>query len=103
MAGSHRGAELRALAYHRAVAQSLDAGKVADARGRLRWWRREGRIHPRYADAWAELLARPLREISDTIARDDEETRDLRQNSPFAGALDEASRRRVLQAFDRAA
>lgn len=102
-ARSHRGAELRALAYHRAVAQSLDAGKVADARGRLRRWRHDGRIHPRYADAWAELLARPVREIAETISRDDEEARDLRQNSPFAGALDEPTRRRVLTVFDRAA
>lgn len=101
--GSHRGAELRALAYHRAVAQSLDAGQVADARGRLRRWRHDGRIHPRHADAWAELLSRPLREIADTISRDDEQARDLRQNSPFAGALDEPTRRRVLTVLDGAA
>lgn len=101
--GPHRGAELRALAYHRAIAQSLDAGKVADARGRLRRWRHDRRIHPRYADAWGELLGRPLREIAEAISRDDEHGRDLRQNSPFAGALDEASRRRVLAALDRAA
>lgn len=101
--GPHRGAELRALAYHRAVAQSLDAATVTDARGRLRRWRQDGRIHPRYADAWAELLSRPLREIAETIARDDEQARDLRQSSPFAGALDEPARRRVLTVFDRAA
>jgi len=48
-------------------------------------------------------LARPLREIAETISRDDEHGRDLRQSSPFAGALDEPTRRRVLTAFDRAA
>lgn len=102
-AAPHREAELRALVYHRAVARSLDAGQVAGARSRLRRWRQDDRIHERYADAWDELLGRPLDEIASVIARDDEHARDMRQNSPFAGTLDEPSRRRVLAIFDRAA
>lgn len=99
----HADAALRALAYHRAVAQMLDADQVAEAQMRLRRWRRAGRIHPRYAEAWEEILNAPVDEIARAISSDDARTSDLRQSSPFAGTLDEPSRRRVLALFDRAA
>jgi hypothetical protein len=41
-------------------------------------------------------LRRPLAEIREAIAADDQRGRDLRQNSPFAGALSEPERRRIL-------
>ncbi|MDQ3720072.1 MAG: hypothetical protein M3350_04715 [Actinomycetota bacterium] len=93
----HRRAELRGLAYHRAVAQRLDESLVDDARRRLRAWRVEGRIDQRYADRWERVLARPRPAIEKFIGRDSQEARDLRQNSPFAGVLSEPERRRVLQ------
>jgi hypothetical protein len=93
----HRAAELRALAYHRAVARRLDDGVVADALVRLRRWRAEGRIHPRYADAWEALLAGPRARLREAITADDDEAAALRQSSPLAGALSESERRRVWE------
>lgn len=92
----HRTAGKRGLAYHRAVARRLDDAVVADALTRLRRWRAEGRIHPRYADAWAELLAGPRSRLRRTLRADDEAAAALRQSSPFAGALSEDERREAL-------
>lgn len=95
-APGHRAAEERGLAYHRAVARRLDDAIVADALARLRRWREEGRIHPRYADRWEELLTGPRTRLRRAIAADDDEGAALRQSSPLAGVLTEAERRRVL-------
>jgi len=92
----HLSAERLSLAYHRAVAQRLDRAVVDDARHRLRRWRREGRIDSRYADRWEQLLRSPLPTIRRVIARDSQDARDLRQNSPFAGTLTTQERRRVF-------
>lgn len=94
----HRPAELRALAYHRAVAQRLDAWTVKEALHRLRRWRSERKIDPRYADQWEEILSWPLPRISRLISQDSERARALRQSSPFAGVLHERERQRVLDA-----
>lgn len=92
----HRAAELRGLAYHRAVARRLDDAHMADARARLRRWRDEGRIHPRYADAWEELLTGPRSRLLELLRADDADAATLRQSSPFAGALDERERRVLI-------
>jgi hypothetical protein len=97
--GGHRGAELRSLAYHRAVAQRLDDRVVDDALHRVRRWRAEGKLDPRYADQWEEILSWPQPRIAKLISRDSQRARDLRQNSPFAGVLNERERRRVLEAI----
>jgi hypothetical protein len=94
----HGSAEARSLAYHRAVAQRLDRATVEEARHRLRRWHREGRIDPRYAEPWERLLGGPLSTVRDVIGQDSQESRDLRQNSPFAGTLTTQERRRVLDA-----
>jgi hypothetical protein len=93
----HRAAELRGLAYHRAVASRLDEQMVADARRRLGRWREDGRIDRRYAGAWDDVLKLPLPQIRRMIGRDSQRARDLRQSSPFAGALHERERQRVLE------
>jgi len=93
----HRLAELRGLAYHRAVARRLDPRVVADARVRLRRWREEGKIDERYATRWEELLSRPIPSIVALIRKDSPSSRDLRQSSPLTGLLSEAERRRVLE------
>jgi hypothetical protein len=93
----HRLAELRGLAYHRAVARRLDPRAVADARVRLRRWREEGKIDERYATRWEELLSRPIPSIVELIRKDSPSSRDLRQSSPLTGLLSEAERRRVLE------
>ncbi|HEX6456608.1 MAG TPA: hypothetical protein VF009_08840 [Solirubrobacterales bacterium] len=97
-AGPHRAAELRSLAYHRALAPRLRRPMVDQARRKLRRWEVEERIDPRYARAWQEVLAMPMEGVRETIAADDERGRDLRQNSPFAGLLSEQERRKILAA-----
>jgi hypothetical protein len=99
----HRTAELQSLAYHRLVAERLDEHIVDDARRRLRSWRRDGRIHPRWADAWESVLNRSLPEISKAISADTSRARQLGQTSPFAGVLTEQERRRLLRAVEERA
>lgn len=93
----HRRPELRSLAYHRILAPRLRRPMVDEARRKLGRWKDEGRIDPRYAEAWEEVLDLPMPEIRRAIAADDERGRDLRQNSPFAGLLSEPERRKILE------
>ncbi len=97
--GGHREAELRSLAYHRAVAQRLDGTIVRNARDRLARWCSQARIDPRYARQWQGILTGTPAEIARSIGRDTPHMRDLRQSSPFAGTLSEPERRRVLAAL----
>lgn len=101
--GGHRRAELRSLAYHRAVAQHLDERVVRDAQDRLARWQSQARIDPRYAQAWQAILANPPAHIAGMIGEDAPQMRDLRQNSPFAGALSEPARLRALAVVDEIA
>jgi DNA-binding transcriptional MerR regulator len=94
----HETAERRSLAYHRAIAKRLDPQLVAEARERVDRLAGEGHLHPRYAERWRQLLALSIDEIADEIAADDPEAADLRQNSPFAGILNEQERRRIIEA-----
>lgn len=93
----HRPSEIRSLAYHRALAPRLRRPMVDAARRKLRRWREDGRVDPRYARAWEDVLAMPMTEIRKTISADDERGRDLRQNSPLAGLLSEPERRKILE------
>lgn len=93
----HRLAELRGLAYHRALARRLSRELVNEARYTVRKWRAQDSIDPRHAEAWEELLTLPLADIKRLIGEDTETGRDLRQSSPFAGMLSEQERRRILE------
>lgn len=93
----HRTAERRGLAYHALVAERLDEGMVEEARERVERLAADERLHPRYAERWRALLSRPLADIARAIAADTQEGRDLRQNSPFAGVLNEQERRRIIE------
>lgn len=93
----HRGAELRSVAYHRAVAERLDEQLVHDARQRLHRWREEERMDRRHVERWEEILTWPPPRIAELLAEDSPRGRDLRQSSPFAGALTEPERRRILE------
>ena len=97
---THRVAELQSLAYHRLVAERLDESIVDAARERLRRWRAEGRVHPRWADEWERILALPPPGIARAIAADSTHARELRQSSPFAGVLNEQERRLLRRAVD---
>lgn len=99
----HRRAELRGLAYHRAVAERLDDAAVAEALVRLRRWRDEGRIHPRYGEAWEQLLTGPRAALVGALQSDDDHAAALRQSSPFTGLLGEHERRALLGLGDHRA
>lgn len=94
----HRTAERRALAYHEVVAKRLDDRLVAEARERVDRLAEEGHLHPRYAERWRQILALPVDLIAESITADDQDARDRRQNSPFAGVLNEQERRRIIEA-----
>lgn len=94
----HRTSERRGLALHEIIAERLDGGMVEEARQRVDRLHGDGRLHFRYAERWRELLSRPIPEIAAAVTADDQEGRDLRQNSPFAGVLNEQERRRVIEA-----
>ncbi|MGH2969777.1 MAG: hypothetical protein ACRDK0_12045 [Solirubrobacteraceae bacterium] len=93
----HDRAERRSLAYHRALGRRLRRPMVDHARQTLWQWRDAGTIDPLYADQWEEVLRKPVAEVRRMIGEDSQTGRDLRQNSPFAGMLSEAERRRILQ------
>jgi len=93
----HERAQLRGLAYHRALARRLRRPMVDDALRQIWKWRQQGAIDPRYADRWEELLRRPVREVRRAIVEDSEAAAALRQTSPFAGMLSEPERRKILQ------
>jgi hypothetical protein len=91
----HGRAERRGLAYHRTLAKRPRRPMVDEAL-RLLWkWREQQRIDERYAEQWEQVLREPIPEVRRVIAEDSQRGRDLRQNSPFAGMLSEAERRRI--------
>jgi hypothetical protein len=93
----HDRAERRNRAYHAAVARRLSKDTVRRALHQVWQWSEEGNIDPRYADEWEALLRRPLPEIKRVLTEDSQRARDLRQSSPFAGALSEPERRKILE------
>jgi hypothetical protein len=96
-AGDTHGRSLaRALAYHRAVARKLTRPTADTALHRVWEWESQGRIDAEYARRWEMLLRGPLREIREQISASGAEADDLRQSSPFAGALSEPERRRIV-------
>lgn len=97
---THRHPEMNSLAYHRLVADRLDPLLVDDARLRLGRWSKSGRIDPRWANEWRELLDRPIPEIAKALRSDRPRARELRQSSPFAGVLTEQERRRLAEAVE---
>jgi hypothetical protein len=92
----HSRASARSLAYHRVIARRLRRPMVGEARHVLYRWRDQGRIDSRYADRWEDILSEPLAEIRRTLVEESPDAADLRQNSPFAGMLSEAERRRII-------
>lgn len=93
---AHQRAQRRSLAYHRVVAKRLRRTMVDDALHLIWAWREQGKIDPRYAERWERVLQEPVTEIRKVISEDTPAGHDLRQNSPFAGALSEAERRKLL-------
>jgi hypothetical protein len=96
-ADAHDRAERRNRAYHAALAKRLRKETVRRALHQLWRWTEEGNIDPRYAEEWETVLRRPVADVRRVLAEDSQWARDLRQNSPFAGLLSEAERRKILQ------
>jgi len=98
MATGHRSAELRSLAFHRTVAERLDDALLDHARARVARWNADGGpVHPVWAGRWLELLDQPRDEIVRVLSADDQRSRDLRQNTPFAGALTPRERWQIVR------
>ncbi|HEU0018734.1 MAG TPA: hypothetical protein VFQ14_00445 [Thermoleophilaceae bacterium] len=95
--GRHDRAARRSLAYHRALARSLRQPMIDDALRQVWKWRLQGRIDPRYAERWEEVLHGSVADVRKAISEDSQAAADLRQNSPFAGMLSEPERRKVVQ------
>ena len=91
---ARRLAEERSLALHEAIATRIleHPELVERARARVRGWLQDGSVHREYAERWTTLLARPVNEIAEAIVCRDQASHDLRQVSPFAGALDPRTR-----------
>jgi hypothetical protein len=96
-ARGHGTAERRSLAYHQAIADRLDAALADEARAEVERLVREGHLHPRYAERWREVLSLPRDRIAAAITAEDQDANDLRQNSPFAGFLNEQERRQIIE------
>jgi hypothetical protein len=99
-ADAGRRSELRSLAYHRAIARRLDRSTADMALALIRYWRDQGSVDPRYAGEWEQLLEGPLPSVRKVLEEDSQRAHDLRQNSPFAGLLSEAERRRIAAEVD---
>lgn len=95
-ADPHERASRRSLAYHRELARRLSQPMVDDALHTVWAWEQRGRLDPRYADLWKELLERSPADVASAIGEDGDEAHNLRQTSPFAGVLSEAERRKIL-------
>ena len=89
----------RSLALHRAVASTIaaDPRVLPRARARVAAWQRDADVPARYADAWADILGASEREIAETIVEPSERMHELRQASPFAGALAPRTRWAILR------
>ena len=88
----HQLAEARSLGYHRLIAEKVRSNPelLARARDRVEGWL-SGRLpfagDPEYAGAWKEVLGRSSAHVIRVLTADDERSRELRQNTPFAGVL----------------
>jgi hypothetical protein len=93
----HRLAEERSVAYHRVIAERLsDQPEVLEkARRRVQTWLESGSVTPFYARKWAEILAGDVSSIAAFLVERSELADELRQSSPFAGALRPQERWRI--------
>jgi len=93
----HRLAEERSVAYHRVIAERLQRQPevLASARQRVQTWLASGTETPFYARKWAEILAGDIPSIAGFLTERSELADELRQSSPFAGALEPRERWKI--------
>jgi excisionase family DNA binding protein len=98
--------QLRSLWLSQAVAGKLvrDPDRVLDqarrALAHLRTVHRRGQA-ARWLAEWEVILGGSVERVLETLTSPTPRARELRQNSPFAGALTERERTQVLQSFQR--
>jgi len=99
----HRLAEERSLALHTLIGERLatEPALLEHARARVAAWRVHGSVAPPYLEQWSTLLAGPVDAIRVLLADPSERARELRQVSPFAGAVDPRTRWRVWKRVRR--
>jgi len=94
--------QLASLWLHRAVAGRVvqDPATVLDhARANLDQLSREHPSAGSWLDAWRRAVDGGPEEVLQVLTSPADSAVELRQNTPFAGVLDEEERRRVLDAF----
>jgi hypothetical protein len=95
----HRLAEERSIAYHRVIAERLQSQPeiLEMARKRVRTWLSSPRTAKQfYAQKWAEILAGDVPSIAAFLVERSELAIELRQSTPFAGALKPEERLRIF-------
>lgn len=82
-------AEERSIEYHRAIGERLlrEPEVLAKARQRVESWLTASTTPPFYAQKWAEILAGDPSSIAAFLVERSELAYELRQSTPFAGAL----------------
>lgn len=85
----HRLSEERSVAYHRAIAERLPVKPeiLENARQRVAGWLDIEGGPPFYARKWAEVLEGDPASVAAFLVERSELATELRQSSPFAGAL----------------
>ncbi len=93
----HRLAEARSVAYHAVIAERLrhQPEVLERARRRVQEWLTPGASAPFYARKWAEILAGDVSSIAAFLVESSELADELRQSSPFAGALQPQERWKI--------
>ena len=94
----HSLAEARSWALHQEVlVRILERPELIErARGRVATWLSSPEDHP-YASEWKALLDGPPAKLQAVLVGKDARACTLRQASPFAGTLDNATRWRILK------
>lgn len=97
MIDAHRVAEERSAAYHRAIAGQLgDRPEILEnARKRVATWLGAEEGAPFYARKWADVLSGDASSIAAFLVERSDLADELRQSSPFAGALPPQERWRI--------
>ncbi|MBN1962164.1 MAG: hypothetical protein JW841_14585 [Deltaproteobacteria bacterium] len=93
----HRLAEIRSIAYHRAVAEKLHKQPelIEVALERLANWEKTGHCALKYIEQWRHKLSYSLDKLEVFLVADTESARELRQSTPFAGIIDARERWRI--------
>ena len=97
----HAVLDARRLATHRQIAKRIDADPslLEKALGNIeRWSRQMGRTPPALAEWQGLLRTFPWERVRPHLVEDDEESRRLRQSSPFVGILTQRERMEIRRA-----